>query len=104
MKLLTAAIRKQLPKLYSTEKVPVEEKVAIVKFFHSNSTWYAVEGQEKDGDFLFFGYVVVVGQASEWGYFSLNEMQSVKVRGLGIERDLYWTPTKMGDILSGKAS
>ena len=38
----------------------------------------------------FFGYVSIFGDWNdEWGYFSLDELQSYKGRfGLGIERDL----------------
>ncbi len=46
-------------------------------------------------DMLFFGYVSIFGDHNdEWGYFSLSELQSVKCPpfGMGIERDLYFTP------------
>lgn len=73
----------------------------------SNWTWFAIEAnavvngreiplRQVDDlatveDVLFFGRVD--GDESEWGYFSLRELESVKVYGLGIERDLYFTPT-----------
>jgi len=39
----------------------------------------------------------------EFGYSSLKEMESVRgFGGLGIERDLYWTPTAIRDISSLK--
>lgn len=91
MRLLAEEIKKKLPKLYSTEKIPTAEKICICKFFTPWTywTWYVVEGEEReDGDWLFFGYVE--GHEKEWGYFSLSELQSV--RGpfcLRIERDLY---------------
>lgn len=90
MKLLTEEIKRQLPSLYSTEDVDVEDKIAICKFFTpgSNWTWYAVE---YDGEDLFFGYVI--GFVGEWGYFSLSELESVRgALGLPIERDLYFDP------------
>lgn len=99
MKLLTKELRAKLPKLYETEKIPVEEKTAIVKFFQpwGSWTWYAVEGQEKNGDFTFFG--LVHGFEKEWGYFSLKELESVTGPwGLKIERDLYFKPTKIKDL------
>lgn len=100
MKLLTQADRKRLPKLYSTEKTPVEDHVLQVKFFTptSNWTWYAVEF---DGEDTFFGYVE--GFEDEWGYFSLRELSDVKgPMGVGIERDKYWEPTKFGDYIAQK--
>ncbi len=104
MKLLTKEIEKGLPKLYSTENVPLEDKVAVCKFFNPNgrSTWYVFEGQRQDdGDVLFFGFVVGEQDPScdEAGYFSLRELESLRTRfGLGIERDLYFSPKKFSEI------
>lgn len=96
MKLLTKELREKLPKLKSTENVPTEEKTAVVKFFQpwGSWTWYAVEF---DGEDLFFGWVH--GFEKEWGYFSLKELESVTGPfGLRIERDLYFSPTKIKDL------
>lgn len=95
MKLLTQEIRKRIPELYATEDTPIGEKVIHAKFFHpfSNMTWYACEF---DGTDRFFGYVEN-GQGSEWGYFSLSEMQEIKVMGCGMERDMYFDPIKVKD-------
>ncbi len=89
--MLTKAIRNKLPKLYATEQIPALEKRIIVKFFSpwTSWTWYAVEGEEKDGDFTFFG--LVAGNENEWGYFSLNELTEVRgPGGLRIERDYHF--------------
>lgn len=99
MKLLTKELRAKLPKLYATEGTPLEEKTAVAKFFTPDSswTWYAVEGQDEDDDFSFFGWVH--GHEKEWGYFSLRELESVKGPfGLKIERDMWFKPTKIKDI------
>ena len=92
MKLITKAIEKQLPKLYSTEQIPTEDKQVICKFFTpwSNWTWYVLEGERQpDGDLLFFGYVIA-GREQEFGYFSLKELSGIRgMFGLGVERDLY---------------
>jgi len=89
MKLMTKEIEKKLPKLYSQENE--ENPKIIVKYFHpmSDYTWYIYEGEkQKDGDWLFFG--LVDGQEKESGYTTLKQLEEVKVRGLGIERDLYF--------------
>jgi hypothetical protein len=91
MKLLTKEILAKLPKLYANEKKKPEDVKVIVKFFHpmSSWTWLATEGEyNEDGDFIFFG--LVKGHEDELGYFSLRELESVKVRGLGIERDRFF--------------
>ena len=94
MKLLTAAILKKLPKLYSQEHVA--DPLVVVKFFtpDGNWTWYATEGGAVDGDFLFFG--LVDGFEKELGYFSLAELQQSRgPLGLPIERDMYFTPAPL---------
>jgi len=89
MKLMTKEIEKRVPKLYSQEHE--ENPKIIVKFFHplSSYTWYVMEGEKsEDGDWMFFG--LVNGQEKESGYFTLKQLEEVKVKGLGIERDLYF--------------
>ena len=106
MKLLTEELKKQLPPLYSQEHEP--DPLVYGKFFHPLSpwTWYAYEGSpvDEDGyydtdkekvDFLFFGWVN--GDFPELGYFSLSELESVNVMGLGIERDLFFTPMRLSE-------
>ena len=96
MKLLTKEIKNKLPKLNSTEDIRIDEKQVICKFFcpWNQWTWYGIE---YDGQDTFFGYVV--GHENELGYFSLNELKSLKgFMGLGIERDLYFKPQTLGEI------
>lgn len=99
MKFLTKELEKKLPPLGSTENVPTEEKEIIVKFFspYSNWTWYAVEYDPTDR--VFFG--LVHGFEKEWGYFSLDELESAKKGSLNlVERDLWWkVGTKIKDII-----
>ena len=95
-KLLTQALRADLPPLYATEETPMAEKLAVVKFFtpDSNWTWYGVEFDGKD---TFFG--LVDGFEREYGYFSLSELESVRgPLGLRIERDLYFEPTRLIEL------
>ena len=107
MELLTQEIRQQLPPLYSQENEA--DPMVICKFFHplSHWTWYAYEGSPVDADgycdtdqekvdFLFFGWVY--GDYPELGYFSLSELESVSVMGLGIERDLHFTPMRLSEV------
>jgi len=94
MKLLTKAIKNKLPKLNSQENI--KDPKVQVKFFcpWNQWTWYGIEF---DGEDLFFGYVI--GFENELGYFSLNELKSIKgYMGLGIERDLYFKETSLSEI------
>jgi len=94
--LLTKELRKKLPKLYECEDQGLNA-LAQVKFFtpDSNWTWYA---SEFDGQDIFFG--LVSGLEVELGYFSLSELQSVRGPfGLPIERDLYFVPKTLQELL-----
>ena len=89
MKLLTKEIEEKLPKLYSQENE--ENPKIIVKYFHpmSSYTWYVTEGEkQEDGDWRFFG--LIDGNEKELGYFHLSQLEEVNVRGLEIERDMYF--------------
>jgi len=94
MKLVTKKILKKAKPLHSTDGV--FPKDILVKYFHPTSrwTWYATEF---DGADRFYGYVVsgIDPSFDEWGYFSLEELLSVKGafdgwRYLGVERDLFF--------------
>ncbi len=100
MKLLTKTLKKQIPALYSTESVPAEEKIVVAKFFNpcGAGTWYVIEGQEEDGDFIFFGLVDLHEQ--QLGYFSLKELESIRLLfGLKIERDINFKQEKLAKFL-----
>jgi len=95
MKLLSEEIIKTIPKLYEQEHKG-EDAVVHVKFFDpcSNWTWYATEF---DGADTFFG--LVIGFETEFGYFSLSELENCCNRfGIDIERDLYFKPTTLREL------
>ncbi len=94
-RLLTEAIRKQLPPLYSQDGKH-GEAVAYARLFTPDScfTYWIVE---YDGRDTCFG--LVDGQCREFGYFSLAELESVRgPMGLPVERDLHFKPTKLKQI------
>jgi len=96
MLLMTKATEKKIPALYADEKTPLNDKICYVKFFHCFSSWrwFATEYDPKTK--IFFGWVD--GNFPEWGTFSLEEMEGIKIMGLGIERDLHFTPKPMKEI------
>ncbi|MEL6497987.1 MAG: DUF2958 domain-containing protein [Planctomycetota bacterium] len=87
-----------MPALYSTEHQPWQDKIIHEHFFIGGSDWYAAEC-DPDGR-LCFGYAILNQdyQNSEWGYFSLDELDSINIRGIQIDRDLHWKPTPAGSI------
>ena len=106
MKLMTKELAKKLPKLYTTDQFTDEgERIyditLVAKFFTPDSqwTWYIIEGEQRGDDWLFFGYIV--GLERELGYFTLSELESVRgPLGLKIERDIYWEPITLGELLA----
>jgi hypothetical protein len=127
MKLVTAEIKKTLPGPRATENDG--DPLARVKFFNPAGvgTWYATEGwnviREPGGgyreaplseyprtngetieDTIFFGWVSLGMGEGELGTFSLREIEAFKgPLGIGIERDLYFRPTKLSEIKGAHA-
>lgn len=69
-----------------------------------NARWYILEGQQEGNDFTFYGIVVGL-TATEYGYFSANEMADITIDaskyGLGhlqIEEQTGFHPCKLSSI------
>lgn len=95
--LMNEDLRQLLPKLYSQE-ISGLKAMARVKYFtpDSNWTWYA---SEFDGEDTFFG--LVSGLEVELGYFSLKELrETCGPNGLPIERDLYFEPQSLQELMN----
>ena len=94
MELIPKDIKHIIPPLYATEEL--NDPTVHLKLFIDGWTWYIIEFSI-DND-ICFGYVVSPF-ASELGYFSLLEIQEIKSSlGIGVERDLYFKPTKLSMI------
>ena len=104
MKLITKEIEKRLENypLYSQDGKG-EDATIVCKFFSPINawTWYVLEAERKyDGDYEFYGIVINGNGEKEYGYFMKSELESVRLPfGLRIERDLYFSPQKVGDVI-----
>lgn len=108
MKLLTKELVANFRKTGSQEDKG-DDAVVIAKYFHPFSSWYwyatEIVGVRRGGeelelkevsdydvldadDVIFFG--LVNGFESELGYFSLAELKTIRLKGLPIERDLWF--------------
>jgi hypothetical protein len=86
---LRSAIR--LFPIGSQARIRDNAKVLVKYFFPAGRyTFIATEAEEQEDDVLFFGYCVSPfgSDCDEWGYTCLSELQSVRVRGLTMERDI----------------
>lgn len=86
--LIPIEIAREIPAVGSQENEP--DPIVRAKFFHplSNWTWFVLEYSPDDQ--MCFG--LVHGFEQEMGYFGLDELEGLAIGGLGVERDMYWTP------------
>lgn len=79
--LITSDMLDHTPKLYEQDNVPFADKMVYGAFiipFKSNWTWYMTEYDSEQK--LAFG--LVLGHEAEWGYFSIEELQSLGAQRL----------------------
>lgn len=94
MELIPKELRDKIPSLYSTEDE--SDPMVFCKLFLDGWTWYITELSIDDD--ICFGYVVSPYE-NELGYFSLEELKSLRGRlGIWVERDLYFKPTFLSKI------
>jgi hypothetical protein len=86
--LLTKQLKARFKKV---GKQQTADPIIIAKFFNpcGGETWYVSEYTEDEN--MAYGYVTGF-EVNEWGYFSLDELQTLRCAPLGlpIERDLYF--------------
>lgn len=96
MKLLTKEVIETLKK----NKAGGSDPLCAVHFFNpaGPGDWFAISLNEKTG--IAFGYVSIFGDWNdELGDFSMQELIDFKgTFGLGIERDLGWSPTPLSEV------
>ena len=95
MKLITKEVQK---KLDDNMKLPEEERQPVVKFFGGGGcSWFI---SERDDNILFGLCDLGVGYR-EFGTVHLSELEELKFPpfGLGVERDLQWTPQTFDELL-----
>ena len=103
MKLITKAIEKAMPALYSQEDNP--DPIVVAKWFspYSGWRWYATEGsKDEEQGWIFFG--LVKGYEAELGYWTLSELENATAANgvTWVERDMYWTPCPLSKVKSGE--
>ena len=96
MELMTKEIEGKAQEQFS--KGSDMSQMVVAKFFDPTGswTWYLMNQDPKDLDYL---WGIVSGFEIELGSFSLSELSSVQGQlGLGIERDLHFTPKPAQEI------
>lgn len=97
--LITKTLKKEFARIGNQEEIL--DPLVLAKFFSpsGSATWYAISYDEESN--TCFGYVTGLGH-DELGYFSIDELESLRVPpfGLPIERDLWFTPCRLSDVKS----
>ena len=98
--LIPKDILETIPDLYCSAEII--DPICHVKLFtpDSNWTWDIIEHSKADG-VICYGYVQ--GLENELGYFSLEEIASVRgALNLPVERDIHFKPTLLSVIRKEK--
>ncbi len=89
----------RIPKLYETEHIPLSDKLIYLHFFLGGCDWFV---SEYDGEDLFWGFAILNNdiQNAEWGYFSFNELNAIKIGGIEIDCELeeFWKIRRASEI------
>jgi hypothetical protein len=91
----------KIPGFGRGEKLQHIATMVPVKFFTPSSswTWYVIEFDPKTREC----YGLVCGFEKEFGYFSLDELESVVgPMGLGVEVDKWWTPKSLEAVMKAE--
>ena len=97
--LIPAKLVGNIPNLYATnDGNPIGDKMAYLRFFFPMGAYtsYILEHDSKTGDL--FTLTTMDGRDWELGYSSLEEIQSISIGGLKVERDLYFEPAQLKNI------
>jgi len=95
MDLLPSNVRAALARFpIGSQETRGDDALVVVKYFFpaGRYTLYVTEAEFDGDDVRLFGYCLSpLGEdCDEWGYASLAELRSIRVRGLTIERDLHF--------------
>jgi len=98
MELIPKELQNTIPKLYETEEI--KDPICYLKLFTPDANWsWFITEISIDSD-ICFGFVISpLTNDGEMGYFSLNELKSIRGKlGLPVERDLWFKPTLLSKI------
>lgn len=101
MKLLTKEIISRTPRVYAQRDS--KDPVVYARFFFPMGRWtYYMTELDPDGSC--FGYCISpLGEdCDEWAHSSVSEFESIRLGGLGVERDRSFTPRPFSECVPGK--
>lgn len=102
MKLMTKELESKFPKI--GDQADVKDPIVYAIYFNPTGSGYWFAYEYSPTEKIFFGYVSIFNDWNdEFGYFSLKELEEYKgMWGLGIERDLHFTPKPLSEAVKEK--
>lgn len=97
MKLITKELEERFEKI--GDQSEIHDPIIVAKFFNpaGRQTWYASEYDKENN--ICFGYVTGF-DFIEWGYFSIDELESLKLPfGLKVERDIFFKEIRYTELV-----
>ncbi len=97
MRLMTKTLEKRLAQVGEQD---IPDPIVVAHFFNpcGSGDWYVTAYHPEDR--LIFGWAEIVPGMGEWGYTSIDELQTFKgPLGIGIERDLYWREKRASVVI-----
>ncbi len=89
----------QIPGLYKTEETPLSDKLIYLHLFIGGCDWYVTEC---DGHDICWGFVILNGDLrnAEWGYFSLSELEQIKIHSVEVDCELeeFWQIRQASEV------
>ena len=87
------------PSLYSTEHIPLQEKIIHAHFFIGSYDFFLAECDE-EGEICFGFFSMGDISTAEWGYVSMSELKAINIGGIEVDNDIYWTPCPANEVRS----
>lgn len=77
-------------RLYTTEHMPLQDKLIHLHFFLGGCDWFICEIDEAH-EYL-WGFCILNSdyQNAEWGFVSMSELKSLRIGFVEVDCDLYW--------------
>lgn len=100
MQLIPKSIVKKIPSLEATVHLGIEDQIAHVRLFlpGTAATWWISSLDAEDG--MAFGFCCLGDpEMAELGYFSIQELESLRGGPFRVERDLHFSPKPMMEVI-----
>lgn len=93
IKLITKQLEKRFAQLGRQD---VDDPIVVTKLFHPFGQWRHYMIAYEPEDRMYFGWAD--GPEPELGYYSLDELEGVLVKGLPMERDLHFSECPLSEV------